>query len=102
MAVQTIDAFKAAELIEAGAVVVDVREAEDYATGHIAGAIHASFADFSESEAARVAPDKETPIIVCCYVGGRSAVIAAALDRMGYAHVYDLGSTYEWPFGLTV
>lgn len=103
MAVRTIDGYEAARLIEEeGAVVLDVREASDYAAGHIEGALCVPFAGFSERMAMEVAPDKSKPIIVYCYVGGRSAALSQVLDRLGYESVFNMGGVGAWPFDLVV
>lgn len=98
MAVQRIDGYGAADLMaREGAVVIDVREAEDYAAGHIEGAVHVPFDRFMDVIGS-AAPEKDAPVIVYCYVGGRSAAAAQALARMGYTQVYNMGGFGSWPF----
>ena len=100
MAVERIDGNRAAELLAEGAVVIDVREAEDYAAGHIEGAASLPFNDLTAEAVARVAPDVAAPVVVYCYVGGRSSMVAQALSQAGYDRVYDLGGMSSWPFGF--
>ena len=102
MAVQKIDGAKAAELVEAGALILDLREGADYAKGHIPGSVHVPLNMVSQATVAQYAPEKNAPVIVCCYVGGRSEGFAQILERLGYTEVYDLGSIVNWPGDLTV
>lgn len=99
-AVQTIDAADAYERMNAseGYVLLDVRTAEEYAQGHIEGAILLPDSDI-EARAAQVLPDKDAAIYVYCRSGRRSAAAAAQLAGMGYANVYDFGGIIDWPYG---
>ena len=71
-----------------GAILLDVRQADEYARGHIPGARSVplqALRDFSEEV------DRETPLYVYCLSGGRSHRAATALRGVGFTHVYDLG-----------
>ena len=59
-------------------VLLDVRTPEEFAEGHIAGAVLLPY-DQVEQKAASMLPEKEKPIIVYCRSGRRSAIAAAAL-----------------------
>jgi len=74
---------------EPGAVLLDVREPQEFAAGHIPGSVNLPLAGISN--AGQKAPDTTAPIYVYCLSGGRSARAAAALRDMGYANVTDLG-----------
>ena len=101
MGVQGIDGQRLAELIEPGDVrVIDVRERADYDAGHIPGAVWLPFAGLTERAVREAAPDKAAAVAVYCYVGGRSAALAKALDGLGYERVYNLGGVGAWPFEL--
>jgi molybdopterin/thiamine biosynthesis adenylyltransferase/rhodanese-related sulfurtransferase len=68
-------------------VLVDVRESEEYETGHIPGARHVP-RGFLESRIEGVAPDRSQPIVLYCASGNRSALAAHTLtDLMGYENV---------------
>src|ERR1700744_308910 len=70
-----------------GAVVVDVREAEEWSTGHIPGAKHVP-KSFLESRIEGAAPDRDQHVILYCQSGNRSAWAARTLiDDLGYANV---------------
>jgi rhodanese-related sulfurtransferase len=76
-------------------VVVDVRSAEEFAAGHIDGAIHLPVAEI-EANPTRLPLDR--PIVTaCCKGGGRSEGAAAALAAAGARDVGFLeGGTLGW------
>jgi phage shock protein E len=77
-------------------VVVDVREKEEWEAGHAAGAIHLSRGTLEGSIEEKV-PDLETPILLYCAGGNRSALAAESLQKMGYTNVVSLiGGFKEW------
>ena len=61
-----------------GALLVDVREREEYAAGHIPGAVNAPL-----SGIAAAALPKDRPLFLYCLRGTRSMQAAAVLRRMG-------------------
>lgn len=81
----------AKSLVNKGAVLLDVRSAEEYEAGHLDGAIHLEYFRVLE-EAEGVIPKKDQPIVVYCSAGKRSAQAVDALLRLGYTAVYNLGS----------
>ena len=89
---------QAKQFIDAGgAVILDVRQPDEYATGHIRGAVLLPVGEI-EAQAATVLPDKNTKILVYCRSGNRSAVAAAALQTLGYTDVNDFGGIIDWPY----
>lgn len=95
---QTITPEQAKQFIDAGgAVILDVRQPDEYATGHIRGAVLLPVGEI-EAQAATVLPDKNTKILVYCRSGNRSAVAAAALQTLGYTDVSDFGGIIDWPY----
>ena len=93
---ETIDSNVAMNLIEESAVVIDVREADEYSTGHIDGSINIPVSNISS-----VNYDKETVIIVYCASGMRSVNAAKELIDLGYTNVYNLdGGLINWGFEL--
>ncbi len=72
-----------------GAVLVDVRTADEYRQGHIPGSINIPLSDISRIKS-RV-PGKDTPLFVHCLSGGRSSQAAAQLKQMGYTRVKNIG-----------
>jgi rhodanese-related sulfurtransferase len=78
------------------AVVLDVRSPEEFAKGHVPGAVNADInsPDFSK----RVAQfDKEKPILVNCHAGSRGAIASAKLAELGFKTVCNLeGGLAAW------
>jgi rhodanese-related sulfurtransferase len=69
--------------------LIDVREASEWAQGHIPGAIHIS-RGVIEFQIEKNIPDTETEVVVYCAAGLRCALVAANLKAMGYTKVYSL------------
>ena len=83
---------QAQALREQGAVVVDIRDPQSFANGHISGARHLdnhSLADFIASA------DFDAPLIVACYHGNSSQSAAAYLAHQGFAEVYSLDGGFD-------
>ena len=70
-------------------VLVDVREPEEYVHRRIPGSENLPLSVLETAPA--VYPDKDTPLYLYCYSGARSGQAAAALRRMGYTCVSDIG-----------
>lgn len=79
------------------ALLVDVREADEYAGGHIPGAQNVPLAALRRF--ADDLPDYDTPLYVYCQSGGRSLKAATVLRGVGYTNVHDLGgiNSYTGP-----
>jgi sulfur-carrier protein adenylyltransferase/sulfurtransferase len=85
--IEEVDPAEVAELIDEGVTVVDVREADEYAIGHLPGAKHVP-RSYLESRIEGVVPDRSTQVILYCASGNRSAYGARTLkDELGYEHV---------------
>jgi len=78
-------------LAEAGAKIIDVRTAEEYNSGHLAGAINIPHDQIGE-KIAKVTTNKSDPLLIHCRSGKRSAVATATLEAQGFSNVIDLGS----------
>jgi molybdopterin/thiamine biosynthesis adenylyltransferase/rhodanese-related sulfurtransferase len=92
--IDEIDA-KGAQDID-GAVWIDVREADEWQEGHLPGAVHIPRGSL-ESRVEGVAPHKDTPVILYCASGARSAFAAKTLHELGYDTVYSLaGGFTDW------
>jgi sulfur-carrier protein adenylyltransferase/sulfurtransferase len=92
--IDEIDA-KGAQDID-GAVWIDVREADEWQEGHLPGAVHIPRGSL-ESRVEGVAPRKDTPVILYCASGARSAFAAKTLHELGYDTVYSLaGGFTDW------
>lgn len=78
-----------ARLIDQGAVVLDVREKEEFVQGHLPTAVHLSRGMLEMNIADHVS-DKFTPILCYCGGGNRGALAADTLRQMGYVNVSSL------------
>src|SRR5204862_5721627 len=67
-----------------GLQVLDVREATEWADGHVPGAAHVPYHDLRDAPADL---DGSRPVAVMCASGQRAAVGASLLQRHGFAHV---------------
>ena len=83
-----------AEVSAGSALLIDVREAEEWKDGHAAGAVHLGRGTI-ELEIEEAAPDLEQPIIAYCGGGGRSALVAENLGRMGYKNVRSMAGGFK-------
>jgi sulfur-carrier protein adenylyltransferase/sulfurtransferase len=85
--IDEVDPGVVREQVSNGAVVVDVREAEEWSTGHIPGARHVP-KSYLESRIENAAPDRAQHVILYCQSGNRSAWAARTLiDDLGYQNV---------------
>src|SRR5688572_26496005 len=84
--IREVSAVEASEEQSKGAVLVDVRESEEFANGHAKGAIPLS-KGVLELHIEDAVPDASTPIICYCGGGSRSALAADNLQKMGYTNV---------------
>ena len=76
--------------------LLDVREAEEFAAGHIPGAEHLC-KGIIERDIETAVPDSNAEIVLYCGGGFRSALAADNLQKMGYKRVYSLaGGWREW------
>jgi phage shock protein E len=90
----TITGAQARALVKDGAVLVDVRTPQEFAQGHVEGALNLPVAELP-SLLARL-PAKDRPIVVYCQSGRRSAAARKTLEEAGYSKVSDLGAMSNW------
>lgn len=96
---QQISQEKAHEMMQQQDIVLlDVREQEEYDTGHIPGAVLLPVGTIDAESAAAVIPEKDTVILVYCRSGNRSKTAAAALAQLGYTGIYEFGGINSWPY----
>ncbi len=87
-------------LSRGGVVLLDVREEEEFITGHAAAAELLPVDEINSETAAALIPSAETPVMVYCRSGYRSARAARMLENLGYMEIYDMGGLVGWPYGL--
>lgn len=87
--------FASAEQVGAylhqGALVIDVRNPEEYASGHLPGAQSIPL-DQLRSQISRHAPDKAQPLLLHCVSGVRSGMGKRMLRKLAYTRVLNVGS----------
>lgn len=101
-AVRHVDFREAKRLLDTlpGCVLLDVREEEEYITGHAVGAELLPVDEISAESASALIPAFNTPVLVYCRSGLRSRRAAEALAALGYTRLYDMGGLVGWPYGL--
>ena len=78
------------------AVVVDVRDATEFATGHLVGARNIPLAEFDAKLPAAV-KNKTLPVILVCRTGSRSSAAVAMARKLGYTQAQSLaGGISAW------
>ena len=93
-----IDAEAARELLarDDGAVLVDVRDPNEWDAGHIPGAVLVPMGELAE-RIGEVAPDTSRPLVLYCAVGARSLRAASALTELGYERATSIsGGIMDW------
>lgn len=79
----------------ANPLLIDRREAEEYAVSHLPGAFFA--AGWENALKIIEKEGKDRPVVIYCSVGYRSSVLARKLGKKGLANVYNLeGSIFKW------
>ncbi len=80
--------------IEKGAAVLDVREPDEFADGHLPTAVNVPVGEIATRLGevdALVGRDRARPIVVYCASGGRAAKAKRALEEAGFTHVINGG-----------
>ena len=83
---------------EDGYIILDVRTPEEFAAGHIAGAILIPDYEIGE-KAESILTDKEQLILVYCRSGRRSKNAANELATLGYTNIKEFGGINDWKYG---
>ena len=94
--VQEVPVADAEQAIRDADVLVDVREADEFVAGHLAGAVHISRGllefKFSANPALQA---RDLNILLYCKTSGRAALAAAALHEMGYLNVRSVAGGFD-------
>lgn len=75
--------------------IVDVRRAEEYASGHFPSVVNIPNGTIEEACPAEL-PDRDQVINVYCRSGNRSRQASARLADLGYAHIVERGGILDW------
>jgi len=94
--VQEIAIADAESAILAADVLVDVRETDEFAAGHLAGAVHISRGTLEFKFSANPAlQSRDLAILLYCKTSGRAALAAVALHEMGYLNVRSIAGGFD-------
>ena len=80
------------------AVLIDVREKDEYAAGHIPGSINIPLSQINLIR--NRIPKKDTPLFIYCLSGGRSANATSIITGMGYNVVNNIGGISSYSGAL--
>ncbi len=94
--IKQIDIAGTSTHLAEGGAVIDVREPGEYLTGHVPGAVNIprGVLEFKIGDNTALA-NKDQPIVLYCKTGGRAALSAVNLQRMGYAQVRSLTGGFD-------
>ena len=96
-AYRRVSADEAARMmkIERDYIILDVRTAEEFADGHIPGAVNIPNEEIGTAEIAKL-PNKSQLILVYCKSGRRSKLAAEKLAKLGYTNIVEFGGILDW------
>jgi len=95
-AVREVSVEDTQERVADGAALIDVREDNEYAASHAAGAEHIGRGVIERDIVAKH-PEKGEELILYCGGGYRSALAAESLQKMGYTNVWSMvGGWHAW------
>lgn len=98
-AYQQITQEEAKEMMDTQEVIIlDVREQDEYDSGHIPGAVLLPVGSIDETTAAEVIPEKDSAVLVYCRSGNRSKTASSTLAELGYTGIYEFGGINTWPY----
>ena len=76
-------------------IILDVRRADEYAEGHIPGAINVANEDIGDEMPSEL-PNLDQVIYVYCRSGRRSKEASSKLAALGYTNIYEFGGILDW------
>ena len=79
-------------------IVLDVREQDEFDTGHIPGAVLLPVGTITKDSAAAVIPKQDTVVLVYCRSGNRSKTASQVLADLGYTQIFEFGGINTWPY----
>ena len=78
-----------------GYIILDVRRPDEFAAGHIPGAINVANETIGKNEIPEL-PDKDQLIMVYCRSGRRSKEASEKLVKLGYTNIVEFGGILDW------
>ncbi|WP_337601613.1 rhodanese-like domain-containing protein [Dysosmobacter welbionis] len=79
-------------------IILDVREQDEYDSGHIPGAVLLPVGTIDKDTAAEVIPETDSTVLVYCRSGNRSKTASSTLAKLGYTNIYEFGGINTWPY----
>ena len=79
-------------------IILDVREQDEYNSGHIPDAVLLPVGTINEDTATEVIPEKDSIVLVYCRSGNRSKTASSTLAELGYTNIYEFGGINTWPY----
>ena len=96
---QQISQEEAKEMMDTQDVIIlDVREQDEYDSGHIPGAVLLPVGTIDKDTAAEVIPETDSTVLVYCRSGNRSKTASSTLAELGYTNIYEFGGINTWPY----
>lgn len=92
--IKEVTVARAIERMGEGAVLVDVREDNEWEAGHASGSVHLG-RGIIERDIVGLHPEKDTELILYCGGGYRSAMAADNLQKMGYTNVFSMAGGWS-------
>jgi rhodanese-related sulfurtransferase len=92
--VTEVDVAETRKRMNEGAELIDVREDNEWESGHAAGARHMG-RGIIERDIVQAYPDKNTELILYCGGGFRSALAADMIQKMGYTKVFSMAGGWK-------
>ncbi len=94
--IKEVSLADAPQAIQESDILLDVREADEYASGHIPGAVHISrgLLEFKLSNSPELA-SRDLKIVLYCKTSGRAALASKALHDMGYLNVESIAGGFD-------
>ena len=81
-------------------IILDVREVDEYNSGHIPGAVLLPLGTIDKDSAAAVIPEKDSVVLVYCRSGNRSKQASSILAELGYSGIFEFGGINTWPYEI--
>ena len=75
-------------LIDQGALLIDVRSAQEYKSGYIEGSRNIPHTQI-QALAEAIGPDKSRPVVFYCRSGRRVGVVQKQLEKLGYSGIFN-------------
>ena len=82
------------------AIILDVREPDEFDEGHIPGAKLLPLGSVAADTAAEMIPALDSTVLVYCRSGRRSKIAAQKLADAGYTNIYEFGGIITWPYSI--